>query len=76
MTTQEGPYTMTQEEMDNAAAYVKLHEDVKQLIVDTIYKELQNYGSPLHSHIAASILHSLGFKDAVKNVVKDQMMKY
>ena len=59
-----------------AAAYMKLQEDVKQLIVDTMYKELQNYGSPMHAQIAASLLYSQPFKDAVKNVIKDQMNKY
>ena len=66
---------MTEEEKNQAAAYIKLHEEVKQLIVDTIYKELTNYGSPMHSQIAASILHSYAFKDSVKNIIKDQMMK-
>ena len=61
---------------DQAAAYMKLQLDVRQLIVDTMYKELMNYGSPLHSHIAAGMLHTNNFKDAVKTVVKDQMMKY
>jgi hypothetical protein len=61
---------------EQAAAYLKLQDDVKQLIVDTIYKELMNYGSPLHTHISASILHSQNFKDQVKNVIKDQMNKY
>jgi len=67
---------MTQEEKDSAAAYMKLQLDVRQLIVDTIHAELQNYGSPLQSNIAAGILFSQRFKDEVKNVVKDQMMKY
>jgi hypothetical protein len=67
---------MTEEERQAAEAYLKLHDDIKQLIVDTIYKELMNYGSPLHSHISASILHSQNFKDQVKNVIKDQMNKY
>lgn len=63
-------------EEDQAAAYMKLQLDVRQLIVDTIYNELMNYGSPLHSHIAAGMLHTQNFKDAVKNVVRDQMNKY
>jgi len=67
---------MTEEDKERAAAYLKLQEDVKQLIVDTMYKELQNYGSPMHAQIAASLLCSQPFKDAVKNVIKDQMNKY
>lgn len=67
---------MTEEEENAKAAYLKLHDDVRQLIVDTIYKELMNYGSLLHGQIAANILHSQNFKDQVKNVIKDQMNKY
>jgi hypothetical protein len=61
---------------DQAAAYLKLQDDVRQLIVDTIFKELQNYGSPLHSSLSANLLYSQNFKDQVKNVIKDQMNKY
>ena len=66
---------MTEEDKERAAAYLKLQEDVKQLIVDTMYKELQNYGSPMHAQIAASLLYSQPFKDAVKNVIREQMNK-
>jgi hypothetical protein len=61
---------------DQAAAYLKLQDDVRQLIVDTVYKELCNYGGILHSHIQANVTQSQQFKDAVKNVIKDQMNKY
>lgn len=58
-----------------AAAYMKLQLDVRQLIVDTIYKELQNYGSPLHTHIAVPLLTGYNFRENVKMVIKDQMSK-
>ena len=64
------------DEKDQAAAYLKLQDDVRQLIVDTVYKELCNYGGILHSHIQANVTQSQQFKDAVKNVIKDQMNKY
>jgi hypothetical protein len=67
---------MMTEEEKQAAAYIKLQDDVRRLIVDTVYKEMMDYGSPLHSHIAAGMLHTQNFKDAVKNVIKDQMNKY
>ncbi len=69
---------MTEEVKDEeqAAAYIKLHEDVRQLIVDTVLKELQNYGSLLYGHIKASIMYSPEFRDQVKSVIKDQMNKY
>jgi len=60
---------------DQAAAYMKLQLDVRQLIVDTIYKELMNYGSPLHAQIAVPLLTGYAFKDNVKMVIKEQMSK-
>jgi hypothetical protein len=68
--------TMTEEEKEVAAAYMKLHDDVKQLIVDVVFQELQNYESPLQNHIAARIVYSQQFKNEVKNVIKGQMEKY
>jgi hypothetical protein len=67
---------MTEEDKNAAAAYLKLQDDVKQLIVDTIYKELQNYGSPLYQQTRATTLLSEHFKSQVKQVIKDQMNKY
>lgn len=66
---------MTEEEKQ-AAAYIKLHEDVRQLIVDTIYKELQNYGSVLHTHIKTNTLYSPEFGQQVKQIVTQQWNKY
>jgi hypothetical protein len=66
---------MTEEERQAAEAYLKLHDDIKQLIVDTIYKELMNYGSPLHSQIKAGVLHGYDFEQKVKNIIQNQMMK-
>jgi len=63
------------DEKDQAAAYLKLQDDVKQLIVDTIYKELMNYGSPLHTQIAVPLLTGYAFKENVKMLVKDQWSK-
>lgn len=65
---------MTDEE-NQAAAYIKLHEDVRQLIVDTMFKELQNYGSPLHTHIAVPLLTGYAFKENVKMVIQNQWNK-
>lgn len=67
---------MTEDEKNQAAAYIKLHEDVRQLIVDTVNKELQNYGSLLHGHIKTNTLYSPDFDQKVKQVIKDQMQKY
>jgi len=65
------------DEKDQAAAYLKLQDDVKQLIVDTVLEEmrLHMYG-PLVSQIRQHTILSPEFKDQVKNVIKDQMNKY
>jgi len=67
---------MTDEDKQAAEAYIKLHDDVKGLIVNTIYAELQNYSSLLHTHIQANVLHGPQFKAEVKRVIKEQMDKY
>ena len=66
---------MTEEEKQ-AAAYLKLQDDVRQLIVDTIHTELRDYGSSLYAHMTNSLLRGQIFKDQVKQVIKDQMNKY
>lgn len=66
---------MTEEEKDNAAAYMKLQDDVRQLIIDTVYKELNNYGGMLHSQIKTGVLYGYEFEQKVKDIVKNQMMK-
>jgi GTPase involved in cell partitioning and DNA repair len=67
---------MTEDEKIQAAAYIKLQDDVKQLIVDTITNELQNYSGPLQSTIRLLILNSIDFDTRVKGVIRDQMNKY
>jgi hypothetical protein len=68
---------MTEEDKNAAAAYIKLQDDVKQLIVDTVLEEmrLHMYG-PLVSQIRQHTILSPEFKDQVKNVIRDQMTKY
>ena len=66
---------MTDEEKNNAAAYIKLQDDVRQLIIDTVYKELNNYGGMLHSQIKAGTILSYDFEQKVRDIVKNQMMK-
>lgn len=67
---------MTEEQKESAAAYIKLQDDVRRLIIDTIHVELQNYGSLLHSHVKTGVLYSADFENRVKEVIKNQMMKY
>ena len=67
--------TMTEEEKASAAAYMKLQDDVRQLIIDTVYKELQNYGGMLHNQIKTGVLYGYEFEQKVRDVMKNQMMK-
>lgn len=67
---------MTDEEKQAAEAYLKLHEDVKQLIVDTIYKELQNYGGLVQTQVKTAVLLSPEMEQRVKDIVRNQMQKY
>lgn len=68
--------SMTKEEKEAAAAYLKLQDDVRQLIVDTVYQELCNYGGMIHNQVKTGVLCSSEFEQKVKDVVKNQMMKY
>jgi hypothetical protein len=67
---------MTEEEKNAAAAYIKLHEDVKQLILDTVLEEmrLHMYGL-LTTQIKQHTIFSPEFKDQVKTIIRDQMNK-
>ena len=67
------------DEKDQAAAYIKLHEDVKKLIIDTVLEEIQRYGvltTEVVNKTQSNLLYSQNFKDQVKNVIRDQMNKY
>lgn len=61
---------------DQAAAYIKLQDDVRQLIVKTVLEELMTPSSAMYTQIQINTLNGYPFKDAVKNVIKDQMNKY
>lgn len=66
---------MTEEEKEVAAAYIKLQDDVKQLIINTVHSELNNYGGMLHSQIKSGVIHSYDFEQKVKDIIKNQMFK-
>lgn len=67
--------SMTEEEKASAAAYIKLQDDVRQLIIDTVYKELNNYGGMLHNQIKTGVIHSYEFEQRIKDVIRTQIMK-
>jgi hypothetical protein len=68
--------TMTEEDKEAALAYIKLQDDVKQLIIDTVYKELQNYGGMLQTQVKTAVLLSPEMEQRVKDIIKNQMLKY
>ena len=67
---------MTDEEKQAAEAYIKLHDDVRQFIVGTVLNELMTPSSAMYTQIQINTLNGYPFKDAVKNVIKEQMNKY
>ena len=67
---------MTEEEKASASAYLKLQDDVRQLIIDTVYQELHNYGGVIQTQIKAAVLLSPDMEHKVKDIIKNQMMKY
>lgn len=56
---------MEEQEKDQAAAYIKLHEDVRKLILDIVMQELadrpyDHFASTLSTHVARHALpHAL-----------------
>lgn len=67
--------TMTEEDKEAALAYMKLQDDVKQLIINTVHSELNNYGGMLHNQIKSGVLHNYEFEQRVKDIIKNQMFK-
>lgn len=61
---------MTEEEQ--AAAFIKLQEDVRKLIVDTVRDAISG---ELRSALTATILYDYQFETRIKDVVKNQMSK-
>lgn len=65
------------EEEKQAAAYLKLQEDVKELILTTIMDELQiNYQGPFANYVRNHILMSAEADHKIKLVITNQMNKY
>lgn len=68
---------MSTTEETNAAAYLKLHEDVKQLVISILCTELrENYGGELHNEIKSRFIYASEMEQRVKDIVKNQMLKY
>jgi hypothetical protein len=68
---------MTEDENNQAAAYVKLHGDVKDLILTTILDEMQLHPQgPFANYMRNHILMSVEAEQKIKDVIRNQMNKY
>ena len=66
---------MTEEEKNQAAAYIKLHEDVKQLIRDSLVEIFRGYDNEVVRAIQDSTLGNPLFETRVKQVITAQMQR-
>ena len=66
---------MTEEEKNQAAAYIKLHEDVKQLIRDTLVEIFRGYDIEVITRIQNITLGNPLFETRVKQVITAQMQR-
>ena len=68
---------MTDEEKNAAAAYVKLHADVKDLILTTILDEMQlNAQGPFANYMRNHIIMSTEAEQKIKSVIRDQWNRH
>jgi len=68
---------MTDEEKNAAVAYLKLHEDVKELILTMLIDEMQlNAQGPFANYMRNHILMSVEAEQKIKSVIITQMNKY
>jgi hypothetical protein len=68
---------MTDEDKQAAEAYVKLHADVKDLILTTVMDEMQlNPQGPFANYMRDSILMSREAEQKIKSVIITQMNRY
>lgn len=66
---------MTEEEKNQAAAYIKLHEDVKQLIRDSLVEIFRGYDNEVVTRIQNITLGNPLFETRVKQVITAQMQR-
>jgi hypothetical protein len=67
---------MTDEDKAQAAAYIKLHGDVKDLILTTVLDEMQlNSQGPFANYMRDHILMSREAEQKIKGVIISQMQR-
>jgi len=60
---------------DQAAVYIKLQDDVRQLIVDTIAKALNDWDFKLRQAVVQSVVQTPELEQRIKDVIRNQMSK-
>jgi hypothetical protein len=66
---------MTEDEKNQAAAYVKLHDDVKQLVKEALIEILTAYDYAVVQRIQDVTLGNPTFDIRVKQVITNQMQR-
>jgi hypothetical protein len=66
---------MTEDEKNQAAAYIKLHEDVRQLVKESLIQILMQYDHDLVKRIQDVTLGNPSFDIRVKQVITNQMQR-
>ena len=66
---------MTEDEKNQAAAYIKLQDDVKQLVKEALIEILQTYDHDLVKRIQDVTLGQVAFDIRVKQVITNQMQR-
>jgi hypothetical protein len=63
------------DEKEQAAAYIKLQDDVKQLILDTVTKALNDWDFKLRQAVIQSVVQTPELEHKIKLVIQNQMSK-
>ena len=66
---------MTEDEKNQAAAYIKLQDDVKQLVKESLIEILMKYDHDLVKRIQDVTLGNPSFDIRVKQVITNQMQR-
>jgi hypothetical protein len=66
---------MTDEEKNVASAYIKLHDDVKELVKEALIEVLMKYDHDLVKRIQDVTLGNPAFDIRVKQVITNQMQR-
>ena len=66
---------MTEEEKNQAAAYIKLQDDVKALVKEVLLEILKEYNYDVNAHLQNVTLGHPAFEARVKQFITQQMQR-